>query len=457
MVLERPDSPTVSFCMFIRTGGVDDETGKTGLAHMFEHMLFKGTKTIGTKNYAKEAPLLDQIDAAVAALQNESEKENADPQKIKDLQVKYEELEKQSEALLEEEEFWKIYERAGAQDFNASTGYDFTNYTISLPANQLKLWMVMESERIKNPILREFYKERNVVLEERRQRFENSPQGKLWGAFLAAAFEASPYGRPIVGWESDISRVTRQDAEDFFKRHYDVSRLVVAVVGGVKASTVEQMARQYLEPIASKDHYQETRTPMEPPQEGERRVEVEYDAEPNLVIGYHRPDMKHEDSAVFDVISEIFNSGRTSRFNMDLVEKKKLAASAWADSSTPGERAPNLFVMGGAPRSPHTTAELEKALLDEVEVLKKEGPTDWELQKVKTDLEASFIRQLSESDHMAGELSYYECMVGDWKFLLTQIEKIRAVTAADVKRVANTYLTKSNRTVGYLVRKSNAQ
>lgn len=437
LVMERPESQTVSFAIYIRTGGLDDESGKSGLAHMFEHMLFKGTKTIGTKNYAKEAPLLDAVDRAEAA---------GDSKKI-------EELNKQHELLLEPEEYWRIYERAGGQNLNASTGNDFTNYTVSLPKNQLKLWFAMEGDRLRNPVLREFYKERSVVLEERRMRIDTSPQGKMWEAFLAAAFMAHPYSRPIVGWESDISRVTRQDAVEFFKRHYDISRLVVSIVGGIKAEEIQALCNENFGSIVSQLSQSTTTIPVEPPQEGERRVHVEFDAEPSLLIGYHRPDMRSPDEPALNVLDNILSSGRTSRFNRSIVEKKRVGVGVWSSASFPGERDPNLFVMGGAPLAPHTTQELEKAILDEIDLIKKSGPTPMELEKVKNTLESSVIRGLASNEGLAGQLAYHESVAGDWKFLLNLIQGIRTVTAADVQRVAQTYLTESNRTVAVLMRK----
>ncbi len=437
LTVERPSSQTVSFAMYIRTGGLDDESGKSGLAHMFEHMLFKGTKTIGTKNYSKESALLDEIDKAEAA---------GDTKRV-------EELDKQHEALLEPEEYWRIYERAGGRELNASTGYDFTDYTVSLPLNAIPLWFAMESDRIRNPVLREFYKERSVVLEERRLRIDTSAQGKLWENFLAAAFMAHPYGRPIVGWESDISKVTRADAEDYFKRHYDVSRLVVSVVGGVKASDIEAMCRKYLEPIPSLAPSSNERISVEPPQEGERRVKVEFDAEPSIMIGFHRPDMKDADEPVFNVIEDILTSGRTSRFNRTIVEKKRIAVSMWASASAPGERDPNLFVLGGTPRAPHTVAELEASMLEELDTLKKVGPSDIELEKVKNNLESGVIRGLSSNSGLAQQLAYHEAVAGDWAYLLSLIKGIREVKPADVQRVATKFFTASNRTIAVLQKK----
>ncbi len=454
LVVERPASQTVSFAMYVRTGGVDDEMGKSGLAHMFEHMLFKGTKTIGTKDYKAEAPLLDEIDVAEAAFQAEQDKgDKADPAKLKTAAEKLAALTEKHEALLVPEEYWQIYERAGGQDLNASTGYDYTNFTVSLPLNYTKLWFTMEADRLRNPVLREFYKERSVVMEERRLRIDTSPEGKLDEAFLAAAFMAHPYGRPIVGWESDISHITRPDALDFVKRHDDISRLVVWIVGGVKASDVEALCKTYFEPIPSQVSTDNSRIPVEPPQEGLRRVEVEFDAEPELILGYHRPNMTHPDNAAFSALEDILSSGRTSRLNLNVVEKKKIAVSAWASASFPGERDPNLFALGATPRAPHTAADAEKALLDEIKLLQDKGPTPEELQKVKNNLEASLIRGLASNSGLAGQLGYFEAVAGDWNYVIDFLQKVRALTVGDVQRVAKTYLTSSNLTVATLGRK----
>ena len=454
IVVERPESPTVSFAMYIRTGGIDDEMGKSGLAHMFEHMLFKGTQTIGTKDYAKEEPLLIKIDDAAIALQAESDKgDKADKAKLKALTDHFAALEKEHASLIKEEEFWKIYQRAGGEDMNASTGFDYTDYVISLPISQLNLWFAMEADRIQHPVLREFYKERAVVMEERRMRFDNSPSGKLWEVFLAAAFMAHPYGRPIVGWESDITRVTRPDAQRFFKAHYDISRMVIGIVGGVKASEIEALLKKNFGPIKSVPVKDTSHIPVEPPQEGERRVQVLYDAEPAIVMGFHRPSMRHPDHAALSVLESVLSEGRTSRLHRSIVEKQRIGVDAWADAAAPGERDPSLFVVGGEPRAPHTTADMEKALNAEIERIKKDGPTEAELKRVKTNLEAGVIRSMSSNGGLANELAYLESVAGDWHYVIDLIEGIRGVTAADVTRVARTYLTPENRTVAEIVRK----
>ena len=454
IVVERPDSPTVSFVTYIRTGGIDDPMGESGLAHMFEHMLFKGTRTIGTKDYPKEEKILDQQDKVQAEIQAEKDKgQKADPARLKALQAKFADLEAQESKVIDEEAFWKIYERAGAQDMNASTGYDYTDYIVSLPVAHLPLWFAMEADRVAHPVLREFYKERSVVMEERRMRFDNSPEGRMWEAFLAAAFIAHPYGRPVVGWESDISRITRADAQRFFRNNYDVSRLVVGIVGGVKTDDVERRLRAAFGGLKSAPSMETHRIPVEPKQEGERRVTVLYDAEPAVLIGYHRPDMKSPDEAALSVLESILGEGRTSRLNRALVERQRVAVNAWADAESPGQRDPCLFTLGGEPRSPHTAAEVEQAIYAEIAKIQKDGPTEEELARVKTNLENSVIRQMAGNAGLAGELAYFESVAGDWRYIMDLIQGIRSVTAADVSRVARTYLVPENRTVATLVRK----
>ena len=450
-MVERPAMPTVSFAVFIRTGGIDDDGGKSGLAHMFEHMLFKGSKIVGTKNYEKEKPLLRKIDQAAVQLQRAIEK-GAGQDRLHQLEKKLKELQKKHEDLIEQEEFWKIYEQAGGVGLNAGTGYDYTVYTISLPANRVPLWMAMEADRIKNPVLREFYKERDVVLEERRMRVDNSPRGKLWENFLATAYHAHPYGRPIIGWPDEVSRLTVQDAQDFFDRYYDISRLVFVIVGGIDGEQVEKMVRHHFGSIKSRPNNFLPKLTDEPDQEGERRIYVNYPAEPSLMIGYHRPDFKHPDTPALEILSDILSTGKTSRFNRTIVEKKQIGVSAWSGATTPGEREHCLFVLGGSPRDPHTAEDLEQAMYDELEKMKKDGPTDRELEKVKNFSIEYILRQLSSNAGLARMLGYYEAVAGDWQFFLELIKNMQNVTKEDVMRVANEYLVPSNRTVAILVK-----
>jgi len=451
LMLERHQAPVVAILMMFKGGSVDEEAGRTGIAHLLEHMLFKGTKTIGTKDYEKEKAIMDDIDVIAEALDAERAKgDKADKEKLEklkhDLKAKQEEQKKWMVA----DEFGEIYERHGSVALNAFTSTDYTGYVNGLPSNKLELWAAMEADRMANPVLREFYVERDVVTEERRLG-ENRPGGKLREQFQAAAFVAHPYRNPVVGWMSDISTVKRKDAEDFFKTHYAPNNSVVAIVGDINPPEVIKLLEKYLASIPAQPPESRLIT-SEPKQEGERRVEVLFDAEPGLMIGYHKPTFPHPDDYVFEVMAAILSWGRTSRFHLNLIEGQELAVNARASNGIPGARYDNLFGALATPRHPHTAEELEKAILAELEKLKAEPVSNEELERVRNQVEADFVRSLA-SNWIAFELAYNEVIAGSWKHILEYRNAIRSVTAEDIMRVAKEYLIKSNRTVATLVKK----
>ena len=252
LVLERHTAPVASFFTYADVGSVQEVKGITGLAHIFEHMAFKGTRTIGTKDYAKERVALEQVDKAFAALQMERQKGGkADPQKVKELEAAFKDAQEAAGKYVEKNEFGEAIERAGGRGLNATTAWDATRYFFSLPSNETELWFYLESERFRDPVLREFFKEKDVVMEERRMRTESQPIGKLLEEFLHAAYVAHPYGEPVVGHMSDLQNITRADAEAFFKKYYAPSDLTCVVVGDVIPKQVREMAERYFERIAS--------------------------------------------------------------------------------------------------------------------------------------------------------------------------------------------------------------
>jgi len=221
LILKRPTAPLVSFQMMFRAGGVDEVNGKTGLAHLFEHMMFKGTKTVGTKDYSAELPILEKINNLALEIRSiDLLGLEEDQKRLKKLKSSMKKLEKKHQSLLIPSEFDQIYKKEGGEGLNAFTGKDMTGFVVSLPSNKWELWPMLEADRMKNPVLREFYKERDVVMEERRMRYENEPDGKLWENFVSLAYQAHPYGFPTIGWMSDLRRLTVQDARIFFKKHY---------------------------------------------------------------------------------------------------------------------------------------------------------------------------------------------------------------------------------------------
>ncbi len=452
LLFERHTGPTVSFYIRHRVGAVDEANGKTGAAHFLEHMMFKGTETIGTADYRKEKKILEKINRIGNALDNEKMKgEKADKNLLIGLSKELSALQEQDKRLTVSNEIDRLYTENGAVDLNASTGQDITTYHVSLPANKIELWARIESDRMMNPVFREFYTERDVIMEERRQSIESDPDGKLMEQFLAAAFQAHPYGRPVLGWPSDMSYLDPGYIRDFFSAYHAPDNTVIAIAGDIDASAALKIVKKYFGNI-KRQGIRPRHVTEEPAQKGERRVEVSFDANPQMIIGYHKPAMPSHEDYVFDVIEGILAEGRTSRFYKTLVEEKGLAESIQIANGFPGSRYNNLFTVFAAPRHPHTNAELETAIYSEIERLKKEEVSPKELETVKNRLKADFIRGLASNSGMASKLSYYEIMTGDYRYLSNHINIIEKITPADIIKEAKQYLTKENRTVASIVK-----
>jgi len=447
LVLERHEAPVVSFHTYADVGAVDEVKGITGLAHLFEHMAFKGTKTIGTKDYEAEAKAMAEMDKLFEAMKIERRKgEKADQKRLEQLQKQFEEAQKEAQKYIVHDEYEEVLSREGATGFNAYTSQDATQYIVSLPSNKVELWMSLESDRFANPVLREFYKERDVVTEERRLG-ENSPIRRLYEEFQAIAYKAHPYGEPVIGHMSDIRTLTRPEAEIFYRKYYGPSNLTIAIVGDVNPQQIKRLAEKYFARIPGGPKPEPVET-VEPPQRGERRVAVEDPSQPRILISYHQPNMNHPDSAVFQVIAEIVGTGRTSRLYKSLVKDKKIAVSAYAWRSW--NKYPGLFTFSAIPAKGHTNKECEEAIYAQIEKLKIEPVSPEELEKAKTRERASLIRQMASNRGLAAELTFYEVITGDWRNLFRQLDKIEKVTFEDIQRVAKEYFTSKNRSVGII-------
>jgi len=450
IVLERHEAPVVTCYTHANVGAADEVTGITGLAHLFEHMAFKGTRTVGTTDYEAEAKVMAKIDEIFKAIKAERRKgAKADPQCLAELQQQFRRTQQESQAFLVHDEFDKVLKRAGGVGLNAGTSSDYTVYFVNLPSNKLELWMLMESDRFLNPVLREFYKEKNVVMEERRQRTESQPVGKLLEEFLATAYKAHPYGEPVVGHMSDIETLTRAEAQAFFRTHYVPSNLAMAVVGDVDPARVKALATEYFGRIPARPQPDPVET-VEPEQQGERRVIVEDPAQPFVLIGYHKPSINHPDNAVFDAITDIMGTGRTSRLYKSLVKDKRVAVYASGFQGMPGTKYPGLFLFYAVPARDRSNQECEEAIYAEIERLKDELVDAQDLEKAKTRARAELIRQLDSNSGLAGQLTFYEVMTGDWRNLFKQLDQIEQVTVEDIQRVARTYFTTKNKTVGII-------
>jgi predicted Zn-dependent peptidase len=304
----------------------------------------------------------------------------------------------------------------------------------------------LESSRIGSPVAREFYKERDVVNEERRMRIDSSPIGRLEQEFLAAAYSAHHYGVPGVGWESDITQVTATEAAEFHKKYYVPANIVVAVVGDIDTATALPMLEKYFGGIAAGPKPPPMVT-IEPPQHAERTVVLREATQPIYFEGYHRPDYRDPDDAVYSAITDIFSNGRTSRLYRSLVRDQRIALEAEGFSGFPGVKYPGLFVFVAVPMSGHTAEEMGPAVQKELDLLKTTDVTDAELERFKARARASLLQSLGDNDSLASELAEYQTRFGDWREIFRELNAIDAVTKADIRRVAQKTFVTGNRTV----------
>ena len=450
MICERSEAPVFSFFTLVDAGSTQDPMGATGLAHMFEHMAFKGTDKIGTTDYAAEKPALDKVELAYAAYIAERDKSvGRDEAKLKQLEKTWRDAIAEADTYVVGNAFGKIVEQNGGEDMNANTSYDETAYHFSLPENRLELWAYLETERFLHPVMREFYKERNVVIEERRLRTDSNPIGRLVEQFIAAAFAAHPYHRPTVGWMADLNSFSATDALKFFDKYYVPSNMVVAVAGDVKASAAMPMLEKYFGQLPARPQPDELTT-TEPPQNSERKVILKDRSQPLYLEGYHRPDYKSKDDAVFDAITDLMSEGRTSRLYRALVRDKKMASFSAGFSGMPGTKYPHLFAFYAVPLPGHTTQEMADAIHVEIDKLKKEDITDDELKMIKTRSKANLIRGLADNQGLATQLAIYQTRYGDWRELFKSVDRIDQVNKADIRRIANQIFVDTNRTVGII-------
>lgn len=465
LLVEREGAPVFYNQTVFRVGSANEVGGIIGAAHLLEHMMFKGTREVGTIDWKEEQELMafqDSLYAYLAELEHELKRRDflgtqAEPgndelvAKIELVNESLADVEERLSALVVPNELEDIYNTNGAYGFNAFTGYDLTGYIVAFPKNRMDLFMALESARLINPVFREFYSERDVVIEERRLRVDTQGSSKLFEQLIATAFVAHPY-QIYWEWKSEVANLTRDELYGFFDTFYSPSNAVVAIVGDIDVTQTIAAAEKYF------GDWQTDMKPrridvVEPEQIGERRVVVEFDANPAVNIAYHKTAFDHPDDVVFQVIQRILSQGRTSRFYQNLVEGKRVALYADAFQFPSGELGsadPNVLVIDAAPKAPATAEELEQAILTEIETLKTIPVTDDELQKIKNKMRSEFIWGMYSGFGLAARLSEAEALVGDYRYIGTMQEKIAGVTAEDVMRVAQQYLTAENRTVAVL-------
>ncbi len=451
LVVERPGAPVFSAYLTVGVGAVHETSGSRGVAHLLEHLRFKGTKTIGTQDYRQEQPLLNSIEEVGNALDLLRNGSAPDEKSIATLEQQLADLQKRHRKLVIKDEFAQIYARNGAVGYNAFTSKDLTSYMVSLPANKLELWASLEADRMRNSVLREFYTERDVVMEERRRSYDADADGLLYESLLTTAFVVHPYRNPIIGWPTDIANLSPAVARSFMERYYSPVNTVIALVGAVDFPQAVALVENYFGSIPSGTPVPEVIT-VEPAQRGEKRVTVEFDAESRLTVAFHKPTLPARDDYIFDVIDHILSQGRTSRLYRALVLEQQLATSV-ASYGAPGYRYPNLFMIQAVPRYPHTVTEVEIALYAELQRLAREPVSEELLVQVRNRLRVDHLRTLQSNDGLARMLTFHQSISGDWRYLIDYEEQISLITAEDIQRVAATYLVPSNRTVAVLQKK----
>jgi len=465
LVVERHNAPVFSGYICVGTGSAYERIGNIGIAHLLEHMMFKGSQEVGTTDWGSEKDLMAKEDSVWARIDeamqetryirlNQPEKLDQQLKYIEDLNSVLDSLAAASSQYIIQNEFDQIYSRNGAAQFNATTGYDFTNYYVSLPSNRLELWFNMESGRLLNPAFREFFPERDVVSEERRQSVENSPDAKLFEQIIGTAFIAHPY-QIFWEWQSEENKLTRADAQDFFDTYYIPQRITVAIVGDVTLEEVKAMAEKYFGAMPRGRNPEPIYT-VEPPQVGERRIKLEFDAKPAMTVAYHKTAFDAPEEPAFSVIERLLGEGRTSRMYKSLVLEKQICLDVGV-YTFPGNRLgdlhPGIIYIDVYPKEGVPTAEVEQAIYDELQKLATEPVDEKELTKIKNNIEADFIWGTYNNMGLANFLARAQNLARDWRFLSDTREKLLAVTPEDIMTVAAKYFTKENRTVATLVPK----
>ena len=464
VMVPRPGDPNVAAGWVAKVGSVNERPGITGVAHLFEHMMFKGTTTIGTQNIEEDLAIIAQLDAVKVELAVEEARllrahrlgeidapddPEARSSRHQELLAQFDDLLARQQEVLVKEDFSRIYTGQGASGMNAGTSNDFTFYFVNVPANKLELWFWMESDRLLNPVFREFYAERDVVHEERRLRTDSTPTGKFQEQFEAMFWESSPYSWPVVGWPSDLEGMTREEALAFFDVYYAPNNIAAVLVGDFDPEQAVELAERYFGRIPRGDQ-----PPLEPrtremPQLAEKRMVAYADTNPQVVVRYHSVPDGHRDEPALVVLGQLLG-GRTGRLYKELVEDQQVATGASGGQS--GFKYEGMFELRGTATQGRTPEEVEQALYAELERIKTEPVGDRELQKVKNQNAASTFRDLQGNFSLMMQLLIRESNRG-WETLNTDPALYDAVTPDDIMRVAQEYFTEENRAVAIYYRR----
>ncbi|MHC4218931.1 MAG: M16 family metallopeptidase [Planctomycetota bacterium] len=463
---ERPNSIAAGWVA--RVGSVNERPGITGISHFFEHMMFKGTRTIGTRDPQRDAEFMarqkvikDRLNELIWGVQYERFRrgEIDDPwDPVNDTEVMRslrEQLREEMEAhreIIVKDEYAEVYTKLGGSGLNAFTSEDITFYIANVPSNKFELWAWMESDRLRDSVFREFYSERDVVHEERRLRTESSPTGEFREQFDAMFWQSSPYAWPVVGWPSDLNSYTKEAAEDYFDTYYQPGNLTGVIVGDFVPDEIKPVIREYFGRLSPGGRRPPPVVTLEVEQKAPVRMTAECDCQPQIEVRYHTVPFNHRDGFALEVLAEILN-GRTGRLYKAMVEGKEIASSAWANQDS--RKYAGAFSFGAEVKGEATPPQLEATWLEQVKLLQDQPVSDRELQKVKNRLAANAYRRLQSNFFLMIQLGMYEAM-GGWEYINESPARLQAVTAEDIHRVAVAYFTENNSAVAIFTRKAGA-
>ncbi len=447
LMLDRGFSPTLAFHISFRVGSVDESYKTLGAAHILEHMLFKGTDKLGTKDYKKEKPVLDRLEAVGETI-DRLKLENPSSGEIKKLEAEFKKLQEENAKLIISSPYDMLYTSNGGVMFNASTSRDMTGYYIELPSDRIEMWAETESARLKHPVFREYYSERDNVFEERLMRSQSGGDGILQEAFFAAAYSAHPYRHPTIGWESNIKYMSINDIKKFYNDFYIPSRMTITVVGKQDTEETYRIIKKYFEGIEPRPEPGEIKV-IEPEQTGEKRIKVYFKSRPSMIIGWKKPTAPSKDDYAFDIISSALGSGKASRFYRSLVLEKKMASAIYTWNGAPGSRYDNMFMIYAVPVDGVSPEDIEKEIYSEMAKFRKEVDAV-EIDRVKTLSESSFIFMLDNNGGIAGQLSYFQTVFRDWRYIADYIETINKLTVEDIQIAYDKFVRDNYRTVAVL-------
>jgi predicted Zn-dependent peptidase len=449
-VIIVPDTnvAVVSCRLYYFVGSMYEGPGTTGLSHMYEHMMFKGTKTLGTKNYYKEVPIMKSIDSIehLVTLELAKGKSESDSS-VQKLQAQILQLTEKQRKFIKKDEIWELYQNNGGTELNAWTGDDMTAYIVTLPKNKINLFYWIESDRMRSPVLREFYSERDVVTEERRMRVDNKPLNNYYERLNAIFYVAHPYRLPTIGWMSDIRSYTREKLEQHVHKFYTPDNAVLILVGNIDPKKSLKAITQYFGPIPRASQPKAEVVTREPEPIGATRFTVHDNANPRIDLLFHTPGYPNPDLYRLDVIEGLF-SGQTGRLYQRLVNETGLCTDAGAGNDTRLQNGDfSLWAVMKNETNPET---VEKIILEEIAKVSSEPPKKSEMERISNEIRMSFVTGLNSLEGLSDRLASYERM-GSWKDMLTYPEKIAAVKPEEIPAIAKKYLDPSKMTLGELL------